>query len=80
VANSNWRNNSIASLLLDGSVSSNQTAIRDHIVHFYDRLFSQQFSLRPKLDGLAFDSIDEEEASLLKRLFEKSESLRRLKV
>jgi hypothetical protein len=38
-------------------------------------MFSKQFSWQPKLDGLAFDSIDAEEASWLERLFEESEVL-----
>jgi hypothetical protein len=37
-------------------------------------MFSKQFSWQPKLDGLAFDSIDAE-ASWLERLFEESEVL-----
>jgi hypothetical protein len=41
VANSNRRNNSIELLLVYGSVSSDQIEIRDHIVHFYDGLFSK---------------------------------------
>jgi hypothetical protein len=75
VANLNRRNNSIELLSVNGSVSSDQPAIRDHIVQFYDSLFSEQFSWRPKLDGLDFDSIDVEEASWLERPFEESEVL-----
>jgi hypothetical protein len=47
-------------------------------MQFYDRLFSEQFNWWPKLYGLAFDSIDEEEASWaswFKILFEESEVL-----
>jgi hypothetical protein len=39
-------------------------------VHYYDDLFSEQFNWQPKLDGLDFDSIDEEEDSGLESLFE----------
>jgi hypothetical protein len=35
VANSNRRSNSIELLLVDGSLSSNQSVIRNHVVHFY---------------------------------------------
>lgn len=56
VANSNRRNNSIE-LLVNGSVSSNQTKIRDHIVYFYYDLFTEQFNWQPKFDGLDFYSI-----------------------
>jgi hypothetical protein len=49
--------------------------IRDHIVHFYNKLFSEQFSWLPKLYCLAFNSIDEEESTWLKRSFKESEVL-----
>jgi hypothetical protein len=75
VANSNRRNNSIETLSANSSVSSDQHAIRDHIVQFYYGLFSEQFSWRPKLDGLAFDDISVEEFSWLKSLLEESEFL-----
>jgi hypothetical protein len=67
VANSNRRNNSIESLLANGSVTFDHSEIREHIVHFYDRLFSKQFSWRSKLDGLPFDSTDEEEGHLVRK-------------
>ena len=35
VANSNRTSNSIESLLVNGSLSSNQSVIRNHVVHFY---------------------------------------------
>jgi hypothetical protein len=44
VTNSNRKNNSIELLLVNGLVSSNQPAIREHIMQFYDKLFSEQFS------------------------------------
>jgi hypothetical protein len=75
VANSNKRNNSIELLLVNGSISSNQSTIRDHIVQFYDNLFLEQFRWRPKLDDLDFYSIDVEEAFWLERSFGESEVL-----
>jgi hypothetical protein len=63
VANSNRRNNSIESLLVNGSITSYRTQIREYIVHFYNRLFTKEFSWWLKLDGLAFDFIYEEEAT-----------------
>jgi hypothetical protein len=44
-------------------------------VHFYNRLITEQFSWRLKLDGLAFDSIDEEEAIWLECPFKENEVL-----
>jgi hypothetical protein len=75
VANSNRRNNPIKSLLVNRSVSSNQSKIREHIVLFYNRLFIEQFIWQPKPDGLVFDSIDEEEGTWLEGLFEEYEVL-----
>jgi hypothetical protein len=68
VANSNKRINSIK-LLVNGSITFDQTKIRKHIVQFYNILFTEQFSWWPKLDSLAFDSINEEATTLLERLF-----------
>jgi hypothetical protein len=39
IANSNRRSNSIESLSVNGSVTSNHPAIRDHIVQFYESFF-----------------------------------------
>jgi hypothetical protein len=47
-------------------VSSNQFAIKEYIVQFYDNLFLEMFIRRLKLDDLTFDFIDAEEA---RRLF-----------
>lgn len=66
---SNRGNNSIESLLVNGLVSSDQSEIREHIVLSYNRLSLKQFSWWPKLDGLAFESIVEEEANWLERQF-----------
>lgn len=56
--------------MVNGSLSSNPTEIREYIVQFYTQLYSEQYSWRPKLDGLSFQSIGEEEDSWLKREFE----------
>jgi len=61
MANSNRINNSIESLLVDGSVSSNEVKISKHIVQFYKNLHSKQFNRRPKLDEHSFNFIDKVE-------------------
>jgi hypothetical protein len=70
VANSNWRSNSIESLSVSGSVSSNQVVIWNHVFQFYESLFLEQCNWRPRLDNLAFDSLDADEASRLELPFE----------
>jgi hypothetical protein len=44
IANSNRRSNFIESVSVNGSVTSAQPAIRDHIVQFYESLFSEQYN------------------------------------
>jgi len=62
-------------LSVNGSVTSDQLAIRDHIVHFYESLFSEQYNWRPKLDGIAFNSLSLEEAAQLELPFREREVL-----
>jgi hypothetical protein len=67
MANSNRRRNSIDLLLIDGTISTNQSEINKHIVQFYKKFFTKRFSWRPLVDDLSFDSIDEVVASWLER-------------
>jgi hypothetical protein len=67
--------NSIDSLLIDGTISTNRLEISKHIVQFYKKLYTEQFNWRPLLDGLSFYSIDEAETSWLERDFEEREVL-----
>jgi hypothetical protein len=75
IANLNRRSNAIESLSVNGSISSDQQAIRDHVGHFYESLFTKPYPWRPGLDNLAFDSLDAVEASSLELPFEEKEVL-----
>jgi hypothetical protein len=75
VANSNKRFNSIESLSVNGSVSSDQATIRNSAVQFYETLFSEPYCWRPRLDGLDFNSIEVAEAQFLELPFEEREVL-----
>jgi hypothetical protein len=75
IANSNRKSNSIESLSVNGSISSDQQAIRDHVAHFYESLFTEPYPWRLGLDNLAFDSLDAVEASSLEFPFEEKEVL-----
>jgi hypothetical protein len=46
------------SLLIDGTISTSRLEINEHIVQLYRNLYTEQFSWRPFLDGLSFDSTD----------------------
>jgi hypothetical protein len=69
MANSNKRFNTIDSILIDGSLSSNLEAIREHATSFYESMFMESMSWRPRLDDLEFDSLSAGEASSLEAPF-----------
>jgi hypothetical protein len=73
VANSNRRVNSIESLMVDGSLSSNPIEIKEHMIHFYSKLFTKSSGWRPVPEGLPMHSISEEDCRWLEREFEESE-------
>ena len=71
--NSHRRINTIGTLHVAGVPVSDQDIIRDHIVNFYKSLFMESGLCRPLLNGLHFNSLDEEEAAWLERLVDKEE-------
>jgi hypothetical protein len=73
VANANRRNNSIDSLYVNGSPTSDPDVIISHIVNFYESLFSEPSSWRPRVDNLEFEVLSVEEASSLEDPFEERE-------
>jgi hypothetical protein len=73
VASANRRNNSIESLMVNGSPTSDPTRIGDHVVNYYKSLFSEPLSWRPRLDNLEFDRLNGEEAASLENPFEEKE-------
>jgi len=62
-------------LLIDGTTSTNQLEINEHITQFYKKLYIEQLCWKPLLDGHSFDSINEAEASWLEREFVEREVL-----
>jgi hypothetical protein len=65
MANSNKRFNTIDSLLINGSLSSNPSAIREHAVNFYESMFAESMPWRPRLDDLDFETLTAGEVSSL---------------
>ena len=59
MANSNRRKNSIYSLLIDGTISTKWFDIIEHIVQFYQKVYTEQFRWWLLVDDLFFDSIEE---------------------
>ena len=73
MANANRRNNSTKSLIVNDSSTSDPRIISNHIVNFYDSLFTEPLSWRPRLDNLEFDMLFNSEASSLEDPFEERE-------
>jgi len=60
-------------LNINGIISRNPAEIKEHLVNFYNKLYSENCSWRPRVEGLSFLSIDEEESTWLERAFEEKE-------
>ena len=73
MANANRRNNSIESLTVNGSSTSDSIINSNHIVNFYESLFSEPLNWRQKVDYLEFDVLNANEASSLEEPFEEKE-------
>ena len=63
----------IESLMVNGTLSSNQGIIADYITHFFMNLYSEQQVERLFLDSLVFPMISSENADWLERPFEEAE-------
>ena len=75
IANSNRNRNSIGQLYVDGAVSTNQEAIQEHIVQFYEKLYMEDDYQCPFLDGLRFSVLSDEELEGLDQPFTEDEVL-----
>jgi hypothetical protein len=73
VASANRRANSIDSLLVNGSPTSDPDIISSHIVNYYESLFSEPLSWRPRVDNLEFEMLSLDEAARLEDPFEERE-------
>nr|XP_023874649.1 uncharacterized protein LOC111987174 [Quercus suber] len=73
MANSNKRNNSIESLMVNGSLSSDQGEIADCFTQFFKKLYSEQQVDQPFPDVLVFPMISSDKALWLERPFEEGE-------
>jgi hypothetical protein len=78
VANSHRRYNHVGALRINGAMSSDPVEIKEIIVKYYDKLYTEQSTWRPRVDGLSFSSIDVEERLWLECDFEVWEVVRDL--
>jgi hypothetical protein len=63
----------VKSLRINGAMSTDSVEIKDHIINYYDSLYTEQSSWRPRVDGISFSSIDADECIWLERVFEEQE-------
>ena len=73
MANSNRKNNGIESLMVNGTLSSNQGMIADCITHFFMNLYFEHQVVRPFPNVLVFPMIFGDNADWLERPFEEAE-------
>ena len=73
MANSNRQNNGIESLMVNGTLSSNQGMIADCITHFFMNLYFEHQVVRPFPDVFVFPMISGDNADWLERPFEEAE-------
>jgi hypothetical protein len=73
IANSNRNANTIGHLIINGTTSTDQDEIREHIAQFYEQLYTEDGRRRPFLDGIHFSFISDEDAKWLERPFDEDE-------
>jgi hypothetical protein len=73
VANSHRKFNQVDSLTINGAISRNYVEMKEHIIQYYNNLYFENCSWRPRVEGLSFLSIDAEESIWLEREFEEKE-------
>jgi hypothetical protein len=73
MTNSHRRYNHVESLRINGAMSNNSLEIKEHIVYYYNKLYTEQSTWRPRVDGLSFSSIDAKEGIWLEGEFEEQE-------
>jgi hypothetical protein len=59
--------------MFNGAMSIDPVVIKDHIVNYYDTLYTEQSLWRPRVDGISFSSIDADGCLWLERGFEEQE-------
>ena len=73
VASMRRRFNAIDKIMVEGELHSDASSVKDAILQLYEKLYHEEVSSRPFLEGLSYDSIDEEDASELVKEFSEEE-------
>ncbi|XP_059658998.1 uncharacterized protein LOC132305363 [Cornus florida] len=78
LANAHRRSNHIGRIWVEGVEMWKEEDVHNGIVSFYQKLYTEPFIWRPKLDGLHFEAISEIDREGLKILFTEEEVLKAL--
>jgi len=73
VASMRRRFNAIDKIVVEGGLHGDVSSVKDAIVHFYEKMYHKDASLRPFLEGTSYNSIGEEDALELIREFAQEE-------
>jgi hypothetical protein len=73
VANSHRKFNQVDSLSINGIISRNPPEIKENLVQYYNNLYFENCSWRPRVEDLSFLSIDADDIIWLERAFEEKE-------
>lgn len=73
MATSHNISNNLNGLVIDGEWSQDQRKIREEVEVYYKKLYSEEHSYRPLLDGMDFNKISMIDNSLLERRFSEKE-------
>jgi hypothetical protein len=63
----------VGALRINGVMSTDPVEIKEHIVNYYNTLYYEQNSWRPRVDEISFSSIDADECTWLECGFEEQE-------
>ena len=67
------RFNAIDKIVVEGELHGDASSAKDAIVLFYEKLYHEDASSRPFLEGISYNSIDEEDALELVKEFSEEE-------
>jgi len=73
VASMRRRFNAIDKIVVEGELHGDVSSVKGAIVQFYEKLYHEDVSSRPFLEGISYSSIDLEDASELVKEFSEEE-------
>ncbi|XP_026433561.1 uncharacterized protein LOC113331002 [Papaver somniferum] len=73
------RHNRIKQLYINGALVDEKIILQDHIVNYYNTLFTEEEIIRPNLEDIVFDKINTQECDILDAEFSEEEVIAAIK-